>query len=70
MGNKRNPSKKQVAAWVDETLSAKLDELVKLKQDEQGKHFPYHRSDAVKMVLEEHLDTYIAKLKGKPNEET
>lgn len=69
MANQRRPGAKTVSAWVDEDTLKKIDELVRERSKQVGKYPTVHRSDVVKMVLEDHLDTYLKNMKEQPKEE-
>ncbi len=69
MANKRRTGAKTVSAWVDQDMLRKIDALVKARADEVGKYPKVHRSDVVKMVLEDHLDTYLQNMKNQPKED-
>jgi len=69
MANKRRAGAKPVSAWVDQDMLKKIDALVKARADQVGKYPTVHRSDVVKMVLEDHLDTYLQNMKNQPKED-
>lgn len=69
MANQRRPGAKPISAWVDEDTLKKIDELVRERSKQVGKYPTVHRSDVVKMVLEDHLDTYLKNIK-QPKEDT
>lgn len=67
--SKRRENLRALGAWVDKELLDKVDALVQQKQAAIGRYTTVNRSDVVRMVLEEHLDTYLKENTNEPRNE-
>lgn len=63
MANQRKHNRRPASVWLDTETMQKLRELAEEKQREVGAYPIVTRSDAIRMVLEEHLDTYVKNLR-------